>query len=290
MICRSGCGLSRQVTAGPGNGCPWLASLKRHIGRTGLSSRCAATPREAQKQREEQDMTEEIARYETKAEIIEKVVIGGDLSKLSAEERVSYYRAVCESLGLNPLTRPFDYITLNGKLTLYAKKDATDQLRDKHNVSTFVVSRERIDDIYVVTVHATLPNGRQDEEIGAVSIAGLKGEALANAMMKAGTKAKRRVTLSIVGLGMLDETEVETITMTSATIMPPVSAARACGHQRERQAGDGQAEHGERTRPALVSGHPQGKAPPGCVKAVRGDDDRRRQGRAHRGAQPCLWR
>ena len=30
-------------------------------------------------------------------------------------------------------------------------------------------------------------------------------------MMKAETKAKRRVTLSICGLGMLDETEVETI-------------------------------------------------------------------------------
>ena len=171
-------------------------------------------------------MTKELTTTETKAEIIEKVVIGGDLSKLSAEERVSYYRAVCESLGLNPLTKPFDYITLNGKLTLYAKKDATDQLRDKHNVSTFVVSRERIDDIYVVTVHATLPNGRQDKEIGAVSIAGLKGEALANAMMKAGTKAKRRVTLSIVGLGMLDETEVETITMTSATIMPSVTVTQ----------------------------------------------------------------
>jgi hypothetical protein len=33
----------------------------------------------------------------------------------------------------------------------------------------------------------------------------------ANAIMKAVTKAKRRVTLSICGLGFLDETEVETI-------------------------------------------------------------------------------
>ena len=39
----------------------------------------------------------------------------------------------------------------------------------------------------------------------------MNGEALANAYMKAETKAKRRVTLSICGLGMLDETEVETI-------------------------------------------------------------------------------
>ena len=39
----------------------------------------------------------------------------------------------------------------------------------------------------------------------------LKGEAHANAVLKAVTKAKRRVTLSICGLGWLDETEVESI-------------------------------------------------------------------------------
>jgi len=37
------------------------------------------------------------------------------------------------------------------------------------------------------------------------------GEALANALMKASTKAKRRLTLSLCGLGFLDETEVGTI-------------------------------------------------------------------------------
>ena len=47
--------------------------------------------------------------------------------------------------------------------------------------------------------------------MGAVSTAGLKGEALANSMMKATTKSKRRVTLSICGLGMLDETEIDSI-------------------------------------------------------------------------------
>src|SRR5262245_20253745 len=68
-----------------------------------------------------------------------------------------------------------------------------------------------IDDIYVVTAQATLPSGRQDESIGAVTIGGKKGDDKCNALMKAETKAKRRVTLSICGLGMLDETELETI-------------------------------------------------------------------------------
>lgn len=62
-----------------------------------------------------------------------------------------------------------------------------------------------------MTAQATLPQGRCDESIGAVSIAGLQGEALANAVMKAETKSKRRVTLSICGLAFLDETEVDSI-------------------------------------------------------------------------------
>jgi hypothetical protein len=39
----------------------------------------------------------------------------------------------------------------------------------------------------------------------------MRGDLRANTIMKAVTKAKRRVTLSISGLGFLDETEVETI-------------------------------------------------------------------------------
>lgn len=143
--------------------------------------------------------------------VLEGVVIGGDLSKLSPEQRLSYYRAVCSSMGLNPLTKPFDYINLSGRLTLYARKDATDQLRKLHDVSITKLERERIDTIYTVTAYAQDKAGRQDSSIGAVNIENLKGDALANAIMKAETKSKRRVTLSICGLGMLDETEIETI-------------------------------------------------------------------------------
>lgn len=143
--------------------------------------------------------------------IMEAVITKGDISKLTPEERTRYYAAVCDSIGLNPLTQPFQYITLNGKLTLYARKDATDQLRSLRGVSVVIASRERLDDVYLVTARATTADGRTDESIGAVSIAKLAGDALANALMKAETKAKRRVTLSICGLGMLDESELETI-------------------------------------------------------------------------------
>lgn len=145
--------------------------------------------------------------------VIQQVLLGGDLSRLSPEHRVNFYNRICESLGLNPLTQPFAYLRLNGKEVLYAKKDATEQLRFIHSISIDpkAFNREVIEGVYVVTAPASMPNGRTDVSTGAVPIANLKGEALANAMMKAETKAKRRVTLSICGLGMLDETEIESI-------------------------------------------------------------------------------
>ena len=145
------------------------------------------------------------------ASTIEQVLISGDLNRLTAEQRNIYYKSVCDSLGLNPLTRPFDYIVLNGKLTLYARKDCTDQLRSLRGISIRIVSRETIEGVTIVTAQATDKTGRIDESTGAVSVANLRGEALANAVMKAETKAKRRVTLSICGLGFTDESEVESI-------------------------------------------------------------------------------
>jgi hypothetical protein len=137
----------------------------------------------------------------------EQALIDGNLRSMSPEDRLHYYKNVCSSLGLNPLTKPFGYIELQGKLTLYALKGATDQLRTVHGISVQITRRETIGDLYIVSALAKSADGRADEDDGAVVISGLKGEALANAMMKAVTKAKRRVTLSLCGLGMLDETE-----------------------------------------------------------------------------------
>jgi hypothetical protein len=142
---------------------------------------------------------------------VEAALIQGDLSKLTEPQRIQYYLKVCDTVGLNPATKPFDYIQLNGKLVLYATKACAEQLRASRNVSVQIKSRETVGDCYVVTASATLADGRADESLGAVAVGGLKGDALCNALMKAETKAKRRVTLSICGLGMLDESELETI-------------------------------------------------------------------------------
>lgn len=143
--------------------------------------------------------------------IMEQVIIKGDLSQLKPDERARYYSEVCMSIGVNPLTKPFDYLSLSGKMVLYATKTATDQLRTVKGVSIFKVDAETVGDLRIVHAYARDSSGREDMDIGVVNIKGLGGEYLANAYMKALTKAKRRVTLSICGLGFLDESEVDSI-------------------------------------------------------------------------------
>lgn len=164
-------------------------------------------------------MSKEVA-VPTQSSIHELALIENDLSKLQPEERLSLYNRTCDSLGLNPLTQPFAYLKMNGKVSLYAKKDCTDQLRKIHSVSVEIVSKEKVNDIYIVTAKATDKSGRVDEDMGTVNIKNLSGEMLGNAMLKAITKAKRRVTLSICGLGILDETEVETIENAERIVTP----------------------------------------------------------------------
>jgi len=170
---------------------------------------------------------------QSQAAIIEQVLIKGDLGALTEEQRVSYYNRVCESAGLNPLTQPLAYMKLNGKLVLYALRGATDQLRAVHGVSVVDMDEQDRDGVHIVTVKVTDRNGRSDMARGAVSLAGLKGEALANAIMKAETKAKRRATLSICGLGLLDETEVETIP--GAITLAPETAGEDSPNSQPRQ-------------------------------------------------------
>lgn len=155
---------------------------------------------------------------------LEQVLIQGDLKSLTPAQRTEYYLRVCDSLGLNPLTRPFEYLTFQGRLVLYARRDCTEQLRRRDGISITIVNRRVEAGVYTVSARAKTADGREDESDGVVCIEGLKGESLANAFMKAETKAKRRVTLSICGLGMLDESEAGEIPGAAAVpveVVPP---------------------------------------------------------------------
>ena len=155
-------------------------------------------------------MSGEVAVIEKDA-LIHNLLVAGDTSRLNADQKTEYYMRTCKTLGLNPVTRPFEFIKLNGKEVLYAKKDATEQLRKLNGVSVESMDGKTVADVYIVTVKVKDASGRTDIATGAVNIANLKGDSLANATMKAETKAKRRATLSICGLGILDESELETI-------------------------------------------------------------------------------
>lgn len=154
-----------------------------------------------------------------------------DFTRLSEEERQAYLTALCEHLGLNPMLIPFEFLKLDGKLVCYAKKACTDQLRQIHGISVVELHEEERNGVQICRVKLRDKDGREDCDVGAVSLYDERAEiwvngkkvsnpnkgqritrdAEANAILKAATKAKRRATLSMCGLGMLDESEIETI-------------------------------------------------------------------------------
>jgi hypothetical protein len=167
------------------------------------------------------------------AAAVEKVLILGDLSELKPEERIQYYNVMCKSLRLNPFTRPFDYIVFRekrddeeddqddrkGKLTLYANKNCAEQLRMIHHISVVRGTKKRVvsEEFASTELDVMDKTGRTDSGIGIVylqkyykgKLYRLTGQKLANAIMKSETKAKRRATLSICGLGFMDALDLE---------------------------------------------------------------------------------
>jgi hypothetical protein len=159
-------------------------------------------------------MTKEVQTKQTQEELndaIMRVVMTGDLAGLTEVQCFQYYNYMCKKAGLDPALSPFEYMKLNGKKVLYAKKGAAEQLRSIHRVSLERMSQDVKLDTILIETKARTPDGRVDTGLGAVSCKGLTGTDLANAFMKAETKSKRRATLSICGLNMLDETEIEDI-------------------------------------------------------------------------------
>lgn len=164
------------------------------------------------------DRAEITADTRTTALVVESMVLRGDISGLSPEERARFYLQMCESLGLSAASQPLAILRLNGKEILYPTRGATDQLAAIHRLNREIIDGPRVIDvagtkmIYAVC-RATHPNGRTETAVATVPVTDP-----VNALMKCETKAKRRATLSILGLGMLDETEIETI---------PASVSRA---------------------------------------------------------------
>ena len=157
-------------------------------------------------------MSKEVAKKVDATEGLRKLLTKGDLGKLSENHQAEYLLELCKSLGLNPQTAPIQLIEFRGGVTKpYATKDCTEQLRSLHGVSVVKLETKNMGAVYSVTATVTDKHGRTDVATGVVTVEGMKGDNLCNQLMKAETKAKRRATLSICGLGFLDESEIETV-------------------------------------------------------------------------------
>jgi hypothetical protein len=154
------------------------------------------------------------------SKLIESIVLKGDLSAMSSEDKAAYYARMCDALGLTAATQPFALLKLNGKEIMYPTRGATDQLAAIHRINREIIDGPKVVDvagtkmIYAVC-RATHPNGRVETAVATVPL----NDPL-NGLMKAETKAKRRATLSILGLGMMDESELDTIPANAKVSVP----------------------------------------------------------------------
>jgi len=184
-----------------------------------------------------------------KSNVIEQIVVDGDLKSLDSEQRIQYYRSMCKTFNLDPLTKPFEFIELNKKLVLYVTKNACDQLRRTHGISITKLIKYREGDAYFVEAHAQDREGRIDVSTAAIMLVTedkfyydkitkervlyqkggdlLVGVDLINAFLKAESKAKRRVTLSMGGLGLPDPDDIEMMAQESTQLANTEEVAHA---------------------------------------------------------------
>lgn len=178
----------------------------------------------------------------TQEEKLMALFLEGDVSTMKPQERAQYCWKLAESVGLNPLTKPFDIIPLGGKTVVYANRTAADQIRKIRGITSKILyhgplvlgttlvkdkdgNQQQIPnfrpDVYQVIVEMTDKEGRVETATGCVNVKDYSGEALSNQIMKCWTKAMRRGTLSMGGLGFLDELEVDTIRPSSGSPNAP---------------------------------------------------------------------
>lgn len=148
---------------------------------------------------------------------------------------------LASALGLEPASSPLEVIRFPGawRVSVYVKVDGTDQLRALHGVSAEIKSQsvDPANELAIVVARCTIDEtGRSAENVGATSLTEplyeypqgskkrrvrdddgnpvsrpIADTARANLVMKAATKAIRRATLALLGLGFLEEASEEDV-------------------------------------------------------------------------------
>ena len=158
-------------------------------------------------------MSDIATREQLSPAIVESLVLEGNLDKMTPHQRVAYYVHRCEALGVDPGEQPFQLLRLNGRLVLYATKACANALTRVNRLSVEVRSISIDDGLVTVTARATAGDGRFADDVGVLDLNDSDSKKMGrpNATMKAVTKAKRRAVLALVGLGVLDDSEVDDI-------------------------------------------------------------------------------
>lgn len=176
---------------------------------------------------------------------MKSIALHGDYSKVSDTDRVNIALNLCETFGLNPATVPFNWLKneKTGAISLYPNKSCAAGLASNRKLSVQVVKEGPImDTAYSVTVKVT-EGDRVTEDVGVTSMSYFKkgdantpgswqrvdGTGLADAVMKAHTKATRRAVLKHCGLSLPEEKEEEPLVVvdTQVTVKTPAEVVKA---------------------------------------------------------------
>jgi len=157
-------------------------------------------------------MSEMPAKYDAEPAVIEQL-IRGDVSSVPREALLRYIFTFCERVGISPLAVPFSLMKTQRGMQLVANRNFYDAVASKYSVSRECVNEGFFEGtkLYFTRYRATTPDGRVTEDMALVDTSGLNGNDLANAIMKAHTKGRNRVTRAHLGFPFPDETEAETV-------------------------------------------------------------------------------
>lgn len=151
----------------------------------------------------------------TLEEVQTALLLHGDYGKLSPAQRNVLLLELCRAHGLDPLTKPFMYIAVDGRKILYASRSAADGIAKNKGLSEvgheFVETPNGTILIVKVADPAWLESdgkrGRMKEGFSAIP-SNLSGSAWVNAVKKAHTQANRRAILALEAPGFMDESEI----------------------------------------------------------------------------------
>lgn len=149
------------------------------------------------------------------------VAANRDTAGLRPEHRGALLNELARALKLNPLTKPVIFLKTGQGESIYVTRQGADQIAARLRLNRETVVGPEVRDIlgvkvFFCQVRVTAPDGRSE-----MATATLPAVDVLMGLMKVETKAKRRATLSIAGLGMLSEEDAEEMGIDAAIDRTP---------------------------------------------------------------------